>query len=145
MGDRFDCASRITAALIFFSAFLFAGCNENGPQRHPFEGVVKVNGQPAERVLVQLTLQNAPEARGNDRYPSSLTDSQGRFAIGKGSGNVGAIEGEYSITFSWLSSPDLDAIDKLKGAYGSAENSKFKIRVPRSEKELLEFDLKPPR
>ena len=124
----------------------FLGCGAPGPVRYPLEGEVLIGGVAAERVIVQLSLEGEEAAKvGNDRYPSALTDEKGRFSIGKSSSNVGVIEGEYAITFSWLSGPELSATDRLKGAYADSNKSKYKIKVPLTEPKSLKFDLPAPK
>ena len=106
------------------------GCGPEGAPRHEVTGVVRVDGAPAERVLVQLVNENEATS-GDDRYPLGLTDSTGRFRIGSQANQPGAIEGSYRVLFSWLSSPDLDAVDRLEGRYADPATATDRmVRVP---------------
>jgi hypothetical protein len=123
-------------------AIALVGCGPVGPLRHEVQGEVLVDGQPAERVMVQFHAVNE-ELQGDDRYPVAITDAQGKFRINDGAHHPGAIEGLYRVTFSWLSSPGLDAVDKFKGAYAEVESSKYEVEVPPARE--LSFSLQTPR
>jgi hypothetical protein len=106
-------------------------------------GIVRVDGNPAERVVVQFDNLD-PGASGDDRYPVGITDSEGRFRIGEKSLKAGAIEGSYRVMFSWLSSPDLDAVDRFGGAYADPKMPDIQVvKVPTTGE--LTFDLKMPK
>lgn len=120
-----------------------AGCGKTGPERHEVTGLVKVDGQPAERVVVQLENLDST-ASGDDRYPVGITNGEGKFRIGEKSAQAGAIRGSYRVLFSWLSSPDLDAVDRFAGFYANAKNPDAQvIQVPVDGE--LTFDLKMPK
>ena len=128
------------AWLLLLLPFLL-GCGSSGPARHEVTGIVLVDQQPAERVMVQF--HAVDEAlTGDDRYPVCLTDSQGKFRLGDQSPRPGALEGTYKVTFSWLSSPGLDATDKLAGAYANEGKSDFTVTVPTSGELLFELKAK---
>ncbi|MAT69724.1 MAG: hypothetical protein CMJ58_09385 [Planctomycetaceae bacterium] len=58
-----------------------SGCGpSSGLSYAPAEGVVLIDGEPAERVEVVFTLQNAP-ATGAKPSARAVTDAQGRFAL----------------------------------------------------------------
>lgn len=128
--------SRGTVGLIAFLAgsLVLTGCGESGPDRYEVTGRVLVDGRPAERVMVQLHHQDG-SVEGNDRYPLALTGADGRFTIGEASQAAGAIAGKYRVTFSWLSSSGLDAVDLFEGAYADVKTSAYTLEVP-SEDEL---------
>lgn len=125
------------------SVVFAAGCGPTGPVRYPISGQVIVDGAPAERVLVQLIRQQegADTASGNDVYPSGYTDANGQFTIRKDQSSPGAIEGKYRVVFSWLSSGELDAFDKLQGRYSDVNKSKETIVVPSDGLVKLKFEL----
>lgn len=120
------------------------GCAPNGPKRNAVTGRVLVDGVPAERVVVQFSCQDVAGVTGDDKYPSALTDADGQFELGKGSRLGGAVEGEYVVTFSWMSGPELEAVDKFKGKLGDPATSKHRIRVPEDTQKPLEFRLENP-
>lgn len=131
--------------LVACASLLFAwGCGPSGPKRYPVTGTVKVDGNLAERVLVQFTYEGTGDVKGNDKYPSALTDASGLFTLGKGSAVEGAVAGEYAVTFSWMSGPELEAFDKFKGKLGDPAKSKHRIRVPEDTQKPLEFQLENP-
>jgi hypothetical protein len=124
-------------ALLAFSN----GCGEADVKRYPVSGTVFIDGKAAERVLVQLTRIGASSGLNNDAYPSGLTDATGSFVVGKEQGALGAVEGDYVVTFTWISGPELEAFDKLKGVHSSVANSKIRLKVPSEGLEQLEYKL----
>ncbi len=117
------------------------GCAPKGPVKYQVTGVVRVNGEPAERMVVQLEAVNASQP-GNLAYPTGLTDRDGTFWISTEGNRDGAAAGEYSVVFSWLSSPELDAFDMLGGALANAKNTPYRITIPTEGP--ITFDLKVP-
>lgn len=111
------------------------GCSaDRGPERYGFSGTVTIDGKPAHRVIVQLTHLD-PQIGERERYVSSRTNEAGEFIFGNRvdgtpSGFDGAVAGKYAVTFSWLSSDDIDAVDQFKGRFAEASQSKFDITVP---------------
>lgn len=130
--------------LVCLTLILQQGCSPNGPKRNAVTGRVLVDGIPAERVVVQFSCQDVAGVTGDDKYPSALTDSNGQFVLGKGSRLGGAVDGEYVVTFSWMSGPELEAVDKFKGKLGDPSKSKYRVRVPDDTRKPLEFRLENP-
>ncbi|MEZ6077651.1 MAG: hypothetical protein R3C09_14695 [Pirellulaceae bacterium] len=130
--------NRLGCMLVALTAFT-VGCERQGSERYPVKGQIIIDGLPAERVMVQFHL-DASDIDSGDRYPVALTDANGNFSLGDQSQVAGAVEGTYHVTFSWLSSADLDAVDKLKGKYAALERSAFSVKVPLEEP--LRFELK---
>jgi hypothetical protein len=130
---------RQLGALILSLLVLGCGGPPPGPQKFPVSGVVTVNGKPAERMAV--TFHHTDESLpANLRYPTGVTDAEGRFTVSSQSEKDGAVEGKYRVTFSWLSSPDLDAIDMFGGGLGDPASSEHTIEVPVSN-DKCEFPL----
>lgn len=121
------------------AVLLTAGCGGGGPERHEVSGKVFIDGRPAQRVMVQLNHQDSTIA-GDDRYPVGLTEEDGSFSIGGRLGNPGVLPGSYRVTFAWLSSSGLDAVDKFGGSYSDAESSTYTLQVPHDGE--LVFELK---
>jgi hypothetical protein len=120
---------------------LIPGCGgDEGLERFPVEGVVTVNGVPAERVVVLLhhTDESTP---GNYRYPTAVTSADGTFKISSIGEADGAVKGTYKVTFTWLSSAGLDSIDMFGGSLGDPKSSSFEITVPVPEGQPTKFDL----
>lgn len=121
---------------------LALGCGpaSTGPQKFPVTGTVLINGKPAERVAVQFHHSNS-STPGNLRYPTAVTDGEGRFQLSSEGEADGAVEGEYTVTFTWLSSPDLDAFDMLQGALSDPQKSSHRVKVPVEQETLEPFSL----
>ncbi|MFO0818246.1 MAG: hypothetical protein U1A77_09915 [Pirellulales bacterium] len=121
------------------------GCSGggSGPVKHPVVGRFVVNGTPAEQVAVTFHHADGEKA-GEYRYATAVTDQEGRFELSTTGDKDGAVEGTYRVTFSWLSSKDLDAYDMLSGAYSDPSQSKFTVTVPMTGAELPPFELNVP-
>ncbi len=123
------------AAIAWLGVSLVLGCSGNAePERYGFSGMVTVDGKPAHRMIVQLTCLDA-DIREQDRYVSSRTDEAGQFIFGDrtdgtSSGFLGAVAGRYAVTFSWMSSDELDAVDQLRGKFTDADRSIFQVTLP---------------
>lgn len=113
---------------------LFSGCQESGLPRHAVQGQVRVDGQAAERVVIQFHHEN-PELTNDDRFPVAISDAEGQFVMGALATKPGVVAGTYKVTFNWLSSDGLDAVDRLSGKYADPQTSTFEVNVP------LESDL----
>lgn len=130
--------NRLRLMLMALTAFT-VGCDRQGSEHHPVKGQIIIDGSPAERVMVQFHHDDSDIDSG-DRYPVALTDANGNFSLGDQSQVAGAVEGTYHVTFSWLSSADLNAVDKLKGKYADLKRSACSVKVPLEEP--LRFELK---
>lgn len=144
-----DCIWQSFAILLFTLAtsFCCVGCGGSDSSRIHLHGSVRVDGQPAERMLVQLHYRGpsessveSPKVEGNDKYPLGLTDESGRFQVGDGA-TAGVLPGRYAVTFTWLSSDGLDAKDRFDGRYADALRTDRLLDVPRDAARPLEFDL----
>jgi hypothetical protein len=118
-----------------------SGCQSpDGPQKYPVRGVVEINGSPAQQVAVTFHHERA-DTPGNLRYPSAVTDANGAFVLSSEGDRDGAVEGNYKVTFAWMSSPDLDAFDMLGGKFSKPESSLFTAQVPVEAGDLPPFQL----
>lgn len=133
---------RLLVVCLSAASCCLTACSPVGPPRYEVTGIVLVDGKPAERVLVQFHSTNE-QLQGDDRYPVAVTNAQGQFRLNEGSQQAGVLEGKYRVTFSWLSSPNLDAVDKFKGAFANDSKSKYVVDVPVSS--VLEFSLQTPK
>jgi hypothetical protein len=120
------------------------GCGAGlvGDTKYPVEGEVLIQGEPRANVSVQFWHQD-PSIQGNDRYPTGMTDAQGRFRLSSYAFQDGAVPGDYVVTFSWMSSTDIDGMDLLDGAWGDPESSPFRatVRADSSGNRLDPFEL----
>jgi len=103
-------------------------------------GTVLVNGQPAGMVRVQF-LHNDDTVTGNARMPIGLTGDDGAFSLTTSANKDGAVEGEYTIAFEWLSGNNLGAYDRFGGKFASPKESKFKARVEAKSNTLAPFEI----
>ncbi|MBP3953749.1 hypothetical protein J8F10_00340 [Gemmata sp. G18] len=135
--------NRLLSAAVFCTALTtLIGCGgREGPPLYPVSGIVRVNGQPAERVTVNFQ-RTDPAATGNAAHPSGVTDADGRFRMSTNKEGDGAAEGEYVVTFTWQSDPDSEkAADLFSGKYRAPKTSKFRAKVGTGPTELEPFEL----
>jgi len=116
------------------------GCGESGPKLYPVRGTVTVNGKPAQFVRVQFRHTNQ-ELPGNLKSPVGMTDETGAFELSTSGDRDGAHEGEYTVTFEWLSGNDLGAYDRFGGRFAKPDASARKVRVEPKTNELPPFEL----
>ncbi len=116
---------------------LAVGCGDapqDGPrlETYPLQGVVHVDGAPAERLTVECYPQNAGKLA---RELAAETDAEGKFALGTYEANDGVPEGEYKIAFKWLKKGKgfRGLQDALKGRYANPDSSGFSITVTKGE------------
>lgn len=127
-------------ALAAVLALCPVGCGESGPKLHPVRGTVTVNGKPAPFVRVQFRHANQ-ELPGNLKSPVGMTDASGAFELSTSGDRDGAFEGDYTVTFEWLSGNDLGAYDRFGGRFAKPDASARKVRVEPKSNELPPFDL----
>lgn len=145
---RAAAARHLRRPLILLCLLAVVGCSGSGePERFGFKGNVSVDGKPAHRVIVQLTHLD-PSVGERERYVSSKTDEAGEFVFGNhadgtSSGFQGGVAGTYAVTFNWLSTDGLDAVDKLNGVYADASQSSFRVSLPVNPNDApVSFDIK---
>ena len=122
---------------------LVAGCGASGPKKHPVSGSVSVNGKPAPLMRVQFfhADQSLP---GNLKMPVGMTDETGVFHLSTSGDKDGAVEGEYTVVFEWMSDNTLGQFDKLGGKFSSPASSKFKAKILPQKNELPQFEITVP-
>jgi hypothetical protein len=133
---RIACAALVLAAL--WGAL---GCGgADGPKKYPVRGTVTVNGKPAQFVRVQFRHadQSLP---GNLKQPVGMTDETGAFALSTSGDRDGAVPGDYTVTFEWLSGNDLGAHDRFGGRFAKPDAAARKVRVEPTANELPPFEL----
>lgn len=122
---------------------LTAGCGASGPKKYPVSGTVTVNGKPA--ALVRVQFRHADQSLpGNLKMPAGMTDESGAFRLSTSGDADGAVEGEYAVTFEWLSGNDLGAFDKLGGTFAKPDTTTFKARVEPKANALPPFEITTP-
>jgi hypothetical protein len=133
---------RVSGVPVLIALVALAGCGgRDGPPLHPVSGVVRVNGQPAERVTVNFH-RTDQAVTGNAAHPNAITDADGRFRMSTDREGDGAAAGEYVVTFTWQSDPDSErAKDLFAGKYRNPKTSKFRATVGDGATGLEPFDL----
>ncbi|MCA9010543.1 MAG: hypothetical protein KDB01_12395 [Planctomycetaceae bacterium] len=137
---RFCCLLFLSSV---FSSAIGCGQRDTGPETFPVTGVVHINGKPAERVAVLFHHADAAMP-SNYRYPTGVTNSEGVFHLSSIGDGDGAVAGKYAVTFTWLSSGELDAFDMLNGAFSNPEDSSFQVEVPLTDPTSLTLELTVP-
>lgn len=109
---------------------ILIGCGgPQGPRKYPVVGSVEINGVPEPRVAITFHHRD-PTVEGNLRFPTGITDLDGRFTLSSEGDADGAVAGKYRVTFSWMSSSELDAYDLLGGSLSDPAKSEFEVEVP---------------
>ncbi len=140
-------ATILYLAILLLGGPALVGCSSGDRiERYHLSGVVTVDGNPADRMIVQLTQQGG-SVDERERYASSHSNANGEFAFGEFADGTPSRfpalpAGEYAVTFSWLSSDGLDAVDKLNGKFVDANSTQYRVTVPvASSSAPLRFDL----
>ena len=129
----------VSRAISVLVLLVLCGCGgSDGPRKYPVTGKVLINGQPAAFVRVQFLHADATTP-GNYKMPVGMTDTSGAFSLSTNGDKDGAVVGEYSVTFEWMSGNDLGAFDKLGGKF--AQTSQHKAKVEAKPNELPPFEL----
>jgi hypothetical protein len=128
---------RLAAILACISAL---GCGAGGPGTFPVRGSVRINGQPAGLCRVQFFASDAG-AKGNLRTPMGMTDENGEFELVVDSEVRGALPGEYTVVFEWMSDRELGNFDRLGGAFADPTKSKIKAVIEAKDNALAPFEL----
>lgn len=125
---------------------LLTGCAsqyDDGLQKFPVTGLVTVNGEPLQRVVV--ICQNVdPDVKGNAARPVGHTDETGEFHLSTNGDNDGAVPGEYIVTFMRSDADYSVEGDHFHNKYTDPAKSKFRITIAAEETELRPFDLDVP-
>jgi len=122
------------AWLLFVPVLLLCSCGPAGPARketYPVTGVVVVDGNEASGVTVTLHDTKGMDAE-MPTFSQATTDETGKFSLSTYEGGDGVPEGDYLVTFTWGEFNALSRSmegDKLKGKYGDAKKSEFKLNV----------------
>ena len=126
-----------------FCALLMLGCQEagDGLTKFPVTGLVRVNGQPAARVVVNLQHTDTSLPGRNARFPVGITDEEGIFELSTNGLKDGAVPGEYRVTFQWLGGSDADPFDRFNGLFSDPARSEFRRTVEESSTTLEAFDI----
>jgi len=133
---------RVRLAYVFIAAWCCSilGCGSSGPRKYPVTGTVTVNGKPASLVRVQF-LHADQSLPGNLKYPVGMTDEAGVFHLSTTGDKDGAVEGEYTVTFEWMSANELEAFDQLGGKFADPKTTTFRAKVEAKSNRLPPFEI----
>lgn len=129
---------------------LVLGCSEaprGGPRLDttPVTGVIEVDGEPAEGVLVECHPQPGADTI---KYPlTAMTDAEGRFSMSMYQAGDGLPEGTYNLAFVW-EEMGIPPKDKLKKAYADPRKSNHQLTVVKGESNdlgVIELSTKAPK
>lgn len=99
-----------------------AGCSSGGSaESSPVTGIVKVDGKPAEGVLVNFWPAQDADKDSRDRYASGISDRDGRFEL-RTISEKAVPDGEYKVTFSRLTADGKAVTDPKKKLSRSKES-----------------------
>lgn len=106
-----------TLLSLLLLAALSTGCTEryDGPPTQFVEGVVTVDGRPAEGVKIHIV----PKTPGVGEEARGISDQNGRYTLSslQGRAGQGGMTGEYAVTAHWGKKHDLDKpfVDSASG------------------------------
>ncbi|WP_231131138.1 peptidase associated/transthyretin-like domain-containing protein [Crateriforma conspicua] len=129
--DRFPGAKQVCTVLLLVAMPLFiVGCGSSRQPGDlvPITGLVTVDGDPAQGVVIQL---HPPQP--DPPLAQAITDAEGRFAISTRTAGDGATPGSYDVTFVWST---FNAVtrsqegDKLNGRYADPSSTSIHWDVP---------------
>lgn len=133
--------------LLILLAGLVIGCGQapydDGLTKHQVTGVVTVNGQPLERVVVRFRNTDS-SVSGNAAEPTGSTDAEGKFSLSTSGDHDGAVAGEYVVTFLRSSADFTSGKDLFRNRFTNPAKSKYKITVPDHDLEMPPIDLEIP-
>lgn len=134
-------------SLLILAASVIAGCGkapfDDGLIKHHVTGVITVNGQPLDRVVVRF--QNTDKSvDGNAAQPTGHTDAEGKFSLSTSGDKDGAVAGEYVVTFLRASADYSSGKDLFRNKFINPAKSEHHVTVPDHDLEVPTIDLKVP-
>ncbi len=87
--------SNLSKLCVFVGLTVLVGCGGSGIGTVPAEGVITVDGQPMEGVMVVFN----PDAEGG-RAASGRTDAEGKYVLTTVENGDGALPGTYKVSVS---------------------------------------------
>ncbi|MFQ3652489.1 MAG: hypothetical protein SNJ75_19410, partial [Gemmataceae bacterium] len=85
----------LSRGLLLLPGLFAIGCGGNAPKLVPVEGVVRINGKPAESINIQFQ----PDVMQGSKGPTSFasTDKEGKFRLRTYDGKEGAVVGTHLV------------------------------------------------
>lgn len=123
---------------------LLAGCSgpaDDGLKKFPARGLVHIDGQPVQGLIVRLIASGDSKQGSNARFPVGVTDAGGEFRVSTNGEADGAVPGEYDVTVVWPASNEPPLRDLLGGAYATPAKSKFHVTVQAGENVFAPLEL----
>ena len=130
-------------AFVTTATLLFVGCGQrsDGLKKYPAEGSVKINGEPAEGVIVRLMSTSTSPQGKNAGSPVGVTDKQGVFRLSTNEVADGAVVGDYGVTIVWPADNHPPLRDRLRGKYASPERSQLSAKIEAKNNKFAPFEL----
>jgi len=132
--------TRLTLAALLCMVWALGCASEYKPGYAPVSGQVLINGEPEEGVVVRFHHTDSG-VEGNAKYPVAKTDQEGRFTLSTSKDAPGALVGKYQVTFEWMSSNELNAVDRFNGRLARVETSTHEVEINAGKNELSPFEL----
>ncbi|UUO08401.1 hypothetical protein M4951_08805 [Blastopirellula sp. J2-11] len=133
--------------LLLIIAALLTGCGEapydDGLLKHQVTGLVTVNGQPLDRVIVRFQSTDSSKT-GNAAQPVGVTDAEGKFALSTSADEDGAVAGEYVVTFLRTAKNSESGDDMFRNRFTKPAQSKHRVTVPDHDLEVPPIHLEVP-
>jgi hypothetical protein len=130
---------RLSFAALTCSAVLLAATGCGGVRHTPVTGLVTIDGQPYENVMVTFV----PTDGGNGALPVGRTDATGKFRMGTETSANGVKPGKYKVTVLPGPAKDSQAVPhpsvifaqqhKMAGGKVNAEREVKKLEVERGK------------
>jgi hypothetical protein len=103
---------RTSSVLLAVGLLCLLGCGgKSGPAVVPVKGVVKIDGKPAAKILVQFNPVSWPE-NVPAQTATAVTDDAGNYVLDSGPNRSGATPGKHKVTFADNSLADEEEIPK---------------------------------
>lgn len=141
--------SRDRHSSIFIAALLALaspGCDRpsEGPPTYPVQGVLKVDGKPAEGAQVILHPAGGKDFDQRGARPTGRVEADGTFRMTTYQIGDGAPAGRYVVTVYWAEYAESlePSPDRLKGRYGDPAKSTLNVEIQESPTTLPPWDLK---
>lgn len=115
------------------AVFLLAGCGpavEERPPLHPVQGMLKVNGQPAEGAMIVLHPLDGQSFDSRGSRPRATVNADGTFELTTYQSGDGAPAGDYHVSILWFDNPDSDSPnDRLGGRFANPESNGLHVTI----------------
>lgn len=124
---------------VLIGALWGCGSREPQPELAPVKGIVTLDGGPLSGARIAF-VPKTPDAHGNGRVSTGVTDDKGAFELLYGPGRKGAIVGEHTVQISKFSgTAEEPGIESLPARYNT--DSELTATVSATQPNQVEFSL----